>query len=85
MIYSLRVEPWDWTEGYGQWDEIHAYMKHVFYKYEVDKFTTFETAVVGCKWNEESGQWHVMTEHVHSKKREEHVCDVLVNGQGVLK
>ncbi|KAI9003967.1 hypothetical protein DFJ74DRAFT_638943 [Hyaloraphidium curvatum] len=84
FIYSLRHEPWDWTEGYGQWDEIYAYMTYLFDKYQLGRFTTLETAVVGCKWNEATGKWAVTTEHVRTKERAEHTCDVLINGQGTL-
>lgn len=40
--------------------------------------------VKSCTWNEEAGKWHVQVQDLKSGAVTEDICDVVINGNGVL-
>ncbi|KXS12680.1 FAD/NAD(P)-binding domain-containing protein [Gonapodya prolifera JEL478] len=87
VLYSFRFEPFDWTEGYAQWDEIFRYFSYVFHKYRVSDHVEFSSPVVGVTWNEAQGKWTVEVEKTDEKGGKhvtEEKCDVVINAQGLL-
>jgi cation diffusion facilitator CzcD-associated flavoprotein CzcO len=50
----------------------------------VDQYVKFNHKVVGARWEEAHGQWHVDIERPDGSKTSEEY-DVIVNASGILK
>jgi cation diffusion facilitator CzcD-associated flavoprotein CzcO len=55
------VDEWDWTERYPAQPEILAYINFVADKFDLRSSITFETSVVGLRWDDETSTWTAAT------------------------
>jgi hypothetical protein len=63
------------------------YLDKVCEVFDLRKYMTFNTEVIGCYWNEDEGQWTVKLRQNHpgTKPEEfEEKCDVLLHATGFL-
>ena len=77
----------DWPRYSSHSPEIWAYLDKVCETFDLRKYMTFNTEVVGCYWNEDSGQWTVKlrTSSSRAAPREfEEKCDLLLHATGIL-
>ena len=66
--YSYSFSPelereWRWTERYAAQPEILSYLEHVAERFDLDRDITFDTRVTSMRWNEETADWSVETDH----------------------
>lgn len=62
-------------------------MDKVCNTFDLRKFMTFNTEVIGAYWNEEKGQWTVklrQTQPGQEPREFEDYCDLLLHGTGIL-
>ncbi|QIX53669.1 NAD(P)/FAD-dependent oxidoreductase [Rhodococcus sp. DMU1] len=65
--YSYSFDPdleqeWNWSERYAAQPEILSYVQHVAQRYDLRKDITFNTRVDRMEWDDEAGQWTVLTD-----------------------
>lgn len=78
-MYSFSYElNKDWSREYSGQAEIHAYMRSVADKHDLDDVTHYGTEMTGATWDEDRLRWTVTTD------RETYECRVLVSGIGGL-
>lgn len=84
--YSFALNP-DWPRFFSYSPDIFKYLEKVVATFDLRKYMTFNTEVVGCYWNEEKGQWKVKLRQQapgqQPREFEEH-CDLLLHGTGIL-
>jgi cation diffusion facilitator CzcD-associated flavoprotein CzcO len=61
-----------------------AISQDVATKYDLDKYIKFNTKVESAKWDEENGVWRLDLTALDDTHFED-ICEILVNGSGVLK
>ena len=82
-----RLQNADWPRFFSYSPDIWKYLDKVCETFGLRKYMTFNTAVTGCYWNEEKGQWKVKLrqERPGEEPREfEDHCDLLLQGTGIL-
>lgn len=58
--YTWSFEPkTDWSANYATSREIHQYFNDFAKKYNLDRYITVETQVVGATWDEKIAEWDV--------------------------
>jgi cyclohexanone monooxygenase len=58
--YTWSFEPkTDWSANYATSREIHQYFNDFAKKYNLDRYITVETQVVGATWDEKIAEWNV--------------------------
>nr|WP_271209062.1 NAD(P)/FAD-dependent oxidoreductase [Rhodococcus wratislaviensis]GLK33514.1 cyclohexanone monooxygenase [Rhodococcus wratislaviensis] len=65
--YSYSFDPdleqeWNWSERYAAQPEILSYVQHVAERYDLRKDITFNTRVDRMEWDDDAGQWTVLTD-----------------------
>jgi 4-hydroxyacetophenone monooxygenase len=59
-FYSFSFNPNDgWTDHFSKRDEIHGYVNDTVAKYGLAPFIRYESTVLGARYDEASGVWHV--------------------------
>jgi cation diffusion facilitator CzcD-associated flavoprotein CzcO len=53
---------WTWTTNYPNYEELRAYFDHVDRVLNIKKDCSFETVVIGAKFDTREGKWSVKTE-----------------------
>ncbi|KAF2094347.1 flavin-binding monooxygenase [Rhizodiscina lignyota] len=86
--YTFEPNP-DYSRYYVGSLEIHAYLKAVAKKHDVEKYVQYHHKLVSAVWNEELGLWELAFEVSNSEKPEEtqyfqRTCNVLINAGGLL-
>lgn len=77
----------DWPLYASRSPDIWKYLDKVCEVFDLRKYMTFNTAVVGCYWNEEEGQWTVklsQTKPGSAPRNVEEKCDLLLYATGIL-
>jgi hydroxyversicolorone monooxygenase len=77
----------DWPRYASHSPDIYKYLDKVCETFDLRKYMTFNSEVIGCYWNEEAGQWTVKLRQTNpgSAPREfEEKCDLLLHATGIL-
>ncbi|CAK7235417.1 hypothetical protein SBRCBS47491_009286 [Sporothrix bragantina] len=80
--FSFCPKP-DWPNYYATSEQIHAYMKDVAAKFDVDKHIKYRHAIRAATWNEDKGKWEIQVEAGDGTTFVDE-CDVFINAGGVL-
>lgn len=54
---------WKWSEKYATQPEILRYLNHIADKFDLRRDIQFGTRVQEARWDEQTAQWHVRTDH----------------------
>ncbi|KAK0110359.1 hypothetical protein ONS96_001975 [Cadophora gregata f. sp. sojae] len=84
--FNFALNP-DWPLYASRSPDIWKYLDKVCEVFDLRKYMTFNTAVVGCYWNKEEGQWTVrlcQTKAGSAPKEFEEKCDLLLHATGIL-
>ena len=71
---------WNWPTNYPNYEDLRAYFDHVDKVVGIKKDCSFNTVVVGAKFDTESGRWTVKTEDGRNTK-----AKFLVLGTGFVR
>ncbi|KAK2747146.1 hypothetical protein FQN57_002403 [Myotisia sp. PD_48] len=85
-IYNFAPNP-EWPNFYSYSPDIWAYLNRVCKTFDLRKYMTFSTEVIGAYWQEDKGEWKVslrQTAPDGTTKDIEESCHVLLNGTGIL-
>lgn len=77
----------DWPRFSSRSADIFKYLEKVVEVFDLRKYMTFNTEIIGCYWNEDDGQWTVKIRQTQegSEPREfEDKCDLLLHATGLL-
>lgn len=77
----------DWPRYASHSPEIWKYLDKVCETFDLRKYMTFNTEVIGCYWNEEAGQWTVklcQSSPGAAPREFEAKCDLLLHATGIL-
>ena len=80
--YSFSDElqqEWEWSERYASQPEILKYANHVADRFNLREDIEFETTVMSARFDENSSQWHLKTDH-----EDDLLCNALVMATGCL-
>lgn len=84
--YSFALNP-DWPRFFSFSGDIWKYLDKVCNTFDLRKYMTFNTEVVGCYWDEEKGEWKVKLRETkpgqEPREFEDH-CHLLLHGTGIL-
>jgi len=84
-LYSFSFEPNPhWSRVFPPQNEILTYLQHCASKYHITEHIRFGKRVVGARFDNDSGRWHVTMTDVASGADESFVADVCVSGMGGL-
>lgn len=75
---SLQQE-WTWSERFAPQAEILRYIEHVADRFDLRKYFTFNTRVVGATWNVEDRLWEVQLDNGETRRSR-----YLISGAGGL-
>ncbi|KAH8654484.1 flavin-binding monooxygenase-like protein [Tricladium varicosporioides] len=84
--FNFALNP-DWPRYASRSPDIWRYLDTVCETFNLRKYMTFNTEIIGCYWNEEEGQWTVKLRQnkPSSEPREfEEKCDLLLHATGIL-
>ncbi|EGP86187.1 uncharacterized protein MYCGRDRAFT_60715 [Zymoseptoria tritici IPO323] len=84
--YQFALNP-DWPRFFSYSPDIWKYLDRVCNTFDLRKYMTFNTEVIGTYWNDEKGQWTVKLRETRpgQEPREfEDYCDLLLHGTGIL-
>ena len=83
-IYTPAWEPNpEWSSYYAGSREIFANLKRVANKWYLTKNVKLNSNIVEARWDDNDGLWHLKIDQ--SGKIIEDSCNILVNGNGILK
>ncbi|KAI6846811.1 FAD/NAD(P)-binding domain-containing protein [Hortaea werneckii] len=84
--YQFSFNPkHDWSSLYAPSWEIREYIESTARKFGADRFVHLEHEVVGCRWDEAEGKWHVRVRKGGPEGEVfEDVADVVVTARGNL-
>ena len=77
----------DWPKFFSYAPDIWSYLDRVCNCFDLRKYMSFNTEVIGCFWNANDGKWTVKLRQTTpgQKPREfEDTCDLLLHGTGAL-
>ncbi|QSZ36642.1 hypothetical protein DSL72_006523 [Monilinia vaccinii-corymbosi] len=76
----------DWPLYASKATDIWKYLNKVCEAFDLKKYMNFNTEIVGCFWDEESGKWTVKVKQTSEsgEKIFEETCDVLLHAAGLL-
>ncbi|KAF2762292.1 FAD/NAD(P)-binding domain-containing protein [Pseudovirgaria hyperparasitica] len=81
--YSFEPNP-EWTSLYAPANEIRQYLTRTAKKYGVDRFIKLNHKVTRCRYNGDTGKWHLTIVNLLSGQISEDVGDILISGRGNL-
>lgn len=84
VSYQFTWKPHIWPEYYSSGHEIWKYLRGIVNEYDLLRFIRLGHTVKGAEWCQETGKWTISAEGPNGEKVEE-VCDVFLNGGGILK
>ncbi|KAG5205829.1 Sterigmatocystin biosynthesis monooxygenase StcW [Trichophyton interdigitale] len=85
-IFNFAPNP-EWNNIYSYATDVWAYLDRVCEVFDLRKYMTFNTKVIGAYWEETCGQWRVklsQTTPDGSQRVIEERCHVLLNASGFL-
>lgn len=82
VSYQFTWEPHIWPQYYSSGHEIWKYLKGIVDKYELMRFIKLEHSITRAEWID--GKWHVSVTRPDGSNFED-VCDIFLNGGGILK
>nr|KMM71314.1 monooxygenase [Coccidioides posadasii RMSCC 3488] len=85
-IYCFAPNP-EWPNFYSYSPDIWNYLDRVCNTFDLRKYMTFNTKVIGAYWEEDKGEWRValtQTMPDGTQREFEERCNVLLNGTGIL-
>ncbi|EXJ78167.1 cyclohexanone monooxygenase [Capronia epimyces CBS 606.96] len=83
--YTWSFEPkHNWSAVYAQSSEIYQYFNDFADKYSLRKYVHCNQAVIGARWDESNGGYHVQVKNGNTGELEEAFCDILINAGGIL-
>ncbi|KAF9889894.1 hypothetical protein FE257_006766 [Aspergillus nanangensis] len=82
-VWSFDPNP-TWSSTYASSTEIFEYFKRFQTRFNLGEKTKVAHQVVGAKWDEQQGKWHVEVRDLVNDQTLNDTCDVLVNAGGVL-
>ena len=83
---ELSNQP-DWPRFFSYSPDIWKYLDKVCNTFDLRKYMTFNTEVVGCWWQEEAGQWKVKLRQTRPDGETwefDETCDLLLHATGIL-
>ncbi|PMD27582.1 flavin-binding monooxygenase-like protein [Hyaloscypha hepaticicola] len=84
--FNFALNP-DWPRYASHSPDIWKYLDKVCETFDLRKYMKFNTEIIGCYWNEDSGQWTVKLRQHNpgsSPKEFEEKCDLLLHATGIL-
>ncbi|KAJ4516740.1 hypothetical protein HRR88_007892 [Exophiala dermatitidis] len=86
--YPFALNP-DWPRFFSYSPDIWKYLDKVCEVFDLRKYMVFNTEVIGCYWQEETGEWLVKLKETNPKDGStvrlfEDRCHVLLHGTGIL-
>ncbi|EME39601.1 hypothetical protein DOTSEDRAFT_56930 [Dothistroma septosporum NZE10] len=84
--YQFALNP-NWPRFFSYAPDIWKYLDKVCNTFDLRKYMTFNTEVIGAYWNEEKGEWNVKLRQngPGQEPREfEETCHLLLHGTGIL-
>ncbi|KAF4630307.1 hypothetical protein G7Y89_g7832 [Cudoniella acicularis] len=84
--YNFALNP-DWSRYASDSEDIWKYLDKVCEVFDLRKYMTFNTEIIGCYWNEDDGQWTVklcQTNPGSALREFEEKCDLLLHATGIL-
>ncbi|CAK3851030.1 sterigmatocystin biosynthesis monooxygenase stcW [Lecanosticta acicola] len=81
--YQFALNP-DWPRFFSYSPDIWKYLDKVCNTFDLRKYMTFNTEVVGAYWNDDRGQWTVKLRNNKSGEEIEDHCHLLLHGTGIL-
>ncbi|KAB8295057.1 hypothetical protein EYC80_006997 [Monilinia laxa] len=83
--FNFALNP-DWPRYASKSTDIWKYLDKVCEVFDLRKYMTFNTEIIGCFWDEEAGKWTVkMKQTSESGERVfEETCDLLLHATGTL-
>ncbi|RVX75122.1 hypothetical protein B0A52_01399 [Exophiala mesophila] len=82
-VYAFPFDPNpDWSHFYATGPEIHAYIKRIAKKWDLERDIHLNHKVVEAVWQEDLGQWKITVET--EGRTFVDYADFLISGQGVL-
>ncbi|KAJ4583416.1 hypothetical protein HRR82_003711 [Exophiala dermatitidis] len=88
ILTLVFVQP-DWPRFFSYSPDIWKYLDKVCEVFDLRKYMVFNTEVIGCYWQEETGEWLVKLKETNPKDGStvrlfEDRCHVLLHGTGIL-
>ncbi|RDL41003.1 Flavin-binding monooxygenase-like protein [Venustampulla echinocandica] len=84
--FNFALNP-DWPKYASGSEDIWKYLDKVCEVFDLRKYMTFNTKVIGCYWAEEAGEWTVKLRQTipgGTTREFEEKCDLLLHGVGLL-
>ncbi|KAM3076422.1 hypothetical protein ACMFMG_007241 [Clarireedia jacksonii] len=83
--FNFALNP-DWPRYASKSSDVWKYLDKVCETFKLRKYMTFNTEIVGCYWNEVTGQWTVKLKQSSGagEKQFEETCDLLLHATGIL-
>ncbi|KAI1617827.1 cyclohexanone monooxygenase [Exophiala viscosa] len=84
--FAFALNP-DWPRFFSYSPDIWKYLDKVCGVWNLRKYMTFNTEVVGCYWQQESGEWLVKLKQTNpdgTTRLFDDRCHVLLHGTGIL-
>lgn len=84
--YQFALNP-DWPRFFSYSPDIWKYLDKVCNTFDLRKYMTFHTEVMGIYWQEDEGKWLVklrQTAAGQEPREFEDTCDLLLHGTGIL-
>ncbi|KAI9642092.1 hypothetical protein NHQ30_009963 [Ciborinia camelliae] len=83
MAYQIQKQCQKYASKSG---DIWKYLDKVCGTFDLRKYMTFNTEVIGCLWDEETGKWTVKMKQTSEsgEKVFEETCDLLLHATGIL-
>ncbi|ATZ53328.1 hypothetical protein BCIN_09g01960 [Botrytis cinerea B05.10] len=83
--FPFALNP-DWPKYASGSKDIWNYLDKVCEVFDLKKYMTFNTEIVGCFWDEETGKWTVKMKQTseYGEKQFEETCDLLLHATGIL-
>ncbi|PMD35399.1 flavin-binding monooxygenase-like protein [Hyaloscypha variabilis F] len=84
--FNFALNP-DWPRYASHSQDIWKYLDKVCETFDLRKYMTFNTEIIGCYWNEDTGQWTVKLRQNtpgSPPKEFEEKCDLLLHATGIL-
>lgn len=82
-LFRFKTNP-SWREFYAPGADILAYLRSTAAELDFEAKVKLNHKVTRCDWNEDAGKWTVEITDTRSGAVSHDVCDLLVNGGGVL-
>jgi cation diffusion facilitator CzcD-associated flavoprotein CzcO len=83
--YQFAWEPNpNWGSMFSPAEEIRQYLESCVSKHDLSRYLKLSHQVIGARWHEESGRWHVRVKDLMTGRTFEDTCHYLLNAGGIL-